>query len=194
MARPRVYLAGPDVFLRDPGAFAQRKKALCERYGFEGVFPLDGDLKPQGPDLRELGLAISRANEGLIRGCQLVIAQMTPFRGPSADVGTAYEMGFARACGLPVFAYSNVAEDFTTRTTAFVGTTHKRPDGHIEDGDQMQLEAFNLVDNLMLYGAIVASGGTLATSTSTPAERYTKLEAFEQCVAAAAKVFATGLP
>ena len=97
MTAPRVYLAGPDVFLPQPKAFAARKKALCSAYGFEGVFPLDADIEAHGLDKHELALRISRANETLIRSCQLLIAHVTPFRGPSCDVGTAYEMGFARA-------------------------------------------------------------------------------------------------
>ena len=66
MTRPRVYLAGPDVFLPQPKAFAARKKALCDAYGFEGVFPLDAEIDAQGVDKRELALRISRANEALI--------------------------------------------------------------------------------------------------------------------------------
>src|SRR3954471_17847562 len=43
-APPRVYLAGPDVFLRDPLTAAAAKKQLCASYGFVGVFPLDAEL------------------------------------------------------------------------------------------------------------------------------------------------------
>ncbi len=192
MTRPRAYLAGPDVFLPNPLAFAQRKKDVCERYGLEGVFPLDAELAERGVEGPELGLLISRANEGLIRSCQLVIAQITPFRGPSADVGTAYEMGFARALGLRVFAYSNVSENFAPRTQAFMAGCRTRADGQVEDEDQMQIESFDLADNLMLVGAVRDSGGHLETSSAPRAERYTSLAAFERCVKAAASAFATG--
>ena len=46
---------------------------------------------------------IAMRNETHIRSCQAVIANLTPFRGPSADVGTVYEVGFARALGLLIF-------------------------------------------------------------------------------------------
>jgi len=53
-ATPRIYLAGPDVFLPDPLGFAERKKALCSEAGLEGVFPLDAGLNldeiPSSPD------------------------------------------------------------------------------------------------------------------------------------------------
>jgi nucleoside 2-deoxyribosyltransferase len=41
-----------------------------------------------------------------------MIVNLTPFRGPSADVGSAYEMGFMRALGRPIFAYSHDARPF----------------------------------------------------------------------------------
>ena len=37
----RVYLAGPDVFLPDPVAWLERKKAICASSGLLGVSPLD---------------------------------------------------------------------------------------------------------------------------------------------------------
>jgi nucleoside 2-deoxyribosyltransferase len=129
---PRAYLAGPDVFLPAPLKFAQRKKDLCSRYGIEGVFPLDAVVDLDGAAPSEAALRISRANEGLIRTCQLVIAHITPFRGPSADVGTAYEIGFARALGLAIFAYSNVSKDFASRTAASV-RVRPRSAGGMED-------------------------------------------------------------
>jgi nucleoside 2-deoxyribosyltransferase len=179
---PRVYLAGPDVFLPDPMAVAERKKQLCRAYGFEGVFPLDAELDLGALEPRAAGLAISRANEELIRGCQLLIAQVTPFRGPSADVGTAFEMGFARALGLPVYAYTNVQTDFTARTREFVRTTRARSDQVIEDPDGMAIENFGLADNLMLVGAVEHSGGALVGLDAPASSRFTGLVAFQQCL------------
>ncbi len=185
---PRAYLAGPDVFLPRPEAFAAKKKALCSRYGFEGVFPLDAVLNLEGLSPHDAAIAISRANEQLIRSCQLVVAHVTPFRGPSADVGTAYEMGFARALGLRVFAYSNEANDFAARCDLLF-ETKRRPDGSLEDAWQMSVESFGLADNLMLIGAVEDSGGALVQHASSEAARFLDLTGFEQCLRAAAKVF-----
>lgn len=187
---PRAYLAGPDVFLPDPISIADKKKVLCSRYGFEGVFPLDADIDLTGLSPREAGTRISQANEALIRSAHLLIAHITPFRGPSADVGTAFEMGFARAIGLPIYAYSNERDDFTSRTVQFLGTTRRRPSGEIEDEDGMAIESFGLIDNLMIAGAVECSKGCVATTSSSRRERFTLLEAFENCLSTARQDFA----
>jgi hypothetical protein len=50
----------------------------------------------------------------------------------------------------------------------------------------MAIEPFELHDNLMLAGGVIASGGCLVTRTTTHGERYTSLDAFERCVMHAA--------
>ena len=166
-AAARVYLAGPDVFLPDPMTIARRKKALCAEYGFVGVFPLDACLDLSGLDGPSAAARIAAANEGLMRGCDLLIANMTPFRGPGMDGGTAYEMGFMRALGRPVFGYTNSPDPFATRTKNFVGAgVQRRADGTEEDEDGLQIEDFGLADNLMMAAAVTASGGEIAVCSA----------------------------
>jgi nucleoside 2-deoxyribosyltransferase len=104
----RVYLAGPEVFLPNAREIGARKRAICEQHGLAGVFPTDEE---NGFDpalcLSERAQGISRAMERVMQGCDAMIVNLTPFRGPSADVGSAYEMGFMRALGRSIFAYSN---------------------------------------------------------------------------------------
>src|ERR1700681_299298 len=97
----RIYLAGPDVFLPDAAALAADKRKLCADYGFIGVAPTDSKTDLSGLSKHAAAIEISADNEATIRSCDLLIANLTPFRGPSADVGTAYELGFARALGKP---------------------------------------------------------------------------------------------
>jgi nucleoside 2-deoxyribosyltransferase len=184
----RVYLAGPEVFLPNAREIGARKRAICERYGLVGVFPAEEEdaCDPALP-LPEWGLAISRAMEQVMRGCDAMIVNLTPFRGPSADVGSAYEMGFMRALGRPIFGYSNDGRLFLERVTAFCGgAIQLRPTGEHEDPDGMAVEPFEMHDNLMLIGGIAASGGCLIAETAAVAERYMSLAAFERCVACAA--------
>jgi nucleoside 2-deoxyribosyltransferase len=162
----RVYLAGPDVFLPDPVAWLERKKAICAGYGLVGVSPLDAlaeepDAWAALPEWQRIALR----NEAHIRGCAGLIANLTPFRGPSADVGTIYEVGFARALGLKLFGYATVAIPFLDRTIAALnGSASQAADGSWWDADGMLIEQFGLFDNLMIEGGIHGSGGTLLRS------------------------------
>ncbi|HJW77212.1 MAG TPA: nucleoside 2-deoxyribosyltransferase, partial [Beijerinckiaceae bacterium] len=40
-ARPKLYLAGPEVFLPEAIEIGRIKKDLCARYGIEGLYPFD---------------------------------------------------------------------------------------------------------------------------------------------------------
>ncbi|MCB9959518.1 MAG: nucleoside 2-deoxyribosyltransferase [Rhodospirillaceae bacterium] len=185
----RIYLAGPDVFLPDPQAQAAARKALCARYGFAGVFPLDGGVDLAGLVPVAAGLAIARANEELMRGCDLMIANATPFRGPSLDAGTAYEMGFMRALGKPVLAYANVVGSYADRVAALSGRplAHNVA-GHLVDDRGMAVEAFDMADNLMVVGAVAASGGELVLAGVPAGAEHTDLTAFEHCLEQAARL------
>ena len=190
----RVYLAGPEVFLLDADEIGRKKKQLCEKYGFVGVFPFDLQVPSTGQE--ECGYQIAANNEHLIESSEILIANMTPLRGPSADVGTAYEMGFARAKGLPVFAYSNIAQDFQTRNHLKIAGMSNKIVEHDQNG--MAIEAFGLVDNLMLDGAVHVRGsrvivpqklGELAIDGgAASADVFRSLSGFEQCLAEAQSI------
>ena len=136
------------------------------------------------PDWQRIALR----NEALIRSCTLMIANVTPFRGPSADVGTIYEVGFMRALGRPVFGYATTAEPFTQRSLAFAascGGAVEDDDRNWRDADRMLIEQFDLFDNLMIEAGIIGSGGALLIEEIPRADRWTDLSVFERCVRAA---------
>ena len=190
----RVYLAGPDVFLPDPHARGAALKVICARYGLTGVFPLEdlAEAEPAEWATRPLPHRIALCNEAHILGSAALIANLTPFRGPSADPGTVFEVGFMRALGRPVFGWSNAAPDFTARTLAFLGdSATPAEDGGWRDNEGMALESFGCLDNLMIDGAVVASGGCLEAADLPAAQRWTDLAAFERCVARAATALGT---
>jgi nucleoside 2-deoxyribosyltransferase len=184
----RVYLAGPDVFLPDPHGRAAMLKAICARHGLAGISPLDDPPDaPAHASALPPARRIALCNEAHMRASAALIANLTPFRGPSADAGTVFELGYMRALGRPLFGWSNAAADFTTRTLTFLAGQAKRAgDGGWRDGDGMAVEAFGCADNLMIDGAIVMSGGSLFVAEVPSARRWTDLEAFERCVSAAA--------
>ena len=159
----RVYLAGPDVFLPDPHARGDRMKAICAANGLVGVFPLDQVSVPGGPLMPDW-LRIGLGNEAHIRSCDILIANLTPFRGVSADPGTVYELGFMRALGRPVFGWSASGLTLKERT---------RTDG-------FEIEDFGLYENLMIAAAVADSGGVFVAETL--ADPWVDLSLFERCV------------
>ncbi|MEM7188729.1 MAG: nucleoside 2-deoxyribosyltransferase [Pseudomonadota bacterium] len=187
---PKVYLAGPDVFLANAGQVLQQKKDICEQHGMIGVSPLDNDIE----DAEGLNgaMTISAGNEAAMDACDTVVANMTPFRGPSMDVGTAYEMGYMRAAGKPVFGYTNDARTFEDRIEAHfsddaeVATLTQREGQSVkEDPDGMAVEPFGLSENLMMVAAVNASGGEVHQETTEADQLFSDLTAFEAAVAQA---------
>ncbi len=170
---PRAYLAGPDVFLPDSLAVGEAKKQICEQHGIIGVFPLDGPYERlAGLSAREAGLVAFDICIELMDTCDIGIANMTPFRGPSMDIGTAVEMGYLFAQGKPVFGYSNAASVYPDRVA---------PDG-------MFIEPFDLCDIVMAPGTVARSTGGLPTQPPQPQKTIEigSLEVFTECVRRAA--------
>jgi nucleoside 2-deoxyribosyltransferase len=187
----RAYLAGPDVFLREAEALASAKRDLCRRYGLAGVSPIDTVIDFSGLSKSESALRVALTNEQLIRDCDLVIANITPFRGPSADVGTVYEVGYARGLGRPVYAYTNDGRNLLQRITEdAIFKLTLGGSGRYEDEHQMHVEDFDCFDNLMLLGPLYDGSNFRVVKKSVPRDRYyTDLEGFEECLRLAAKVF-----
>ncbi|MFM2043626.1 MAG: hypothetical protein RLY86_2202 [Pseudomonadota bacterium] len=146
---PRIYLAGPEVFLPDPAAAAVSMKQICAGLGLDGMFPQDSQLVrglAEGP--ATFAARIRAANLDLVRLADGVIANVTPFRGPGADDGTAFEIGAAVALGKPVFLWSAEAGTLLDRTRRRQPVTLA---GDIwRDADGMEVEEFGLPVNLML--------------------------------------------
>jgi nucleoside 2-deoxyribosyltransferase len=168
----------------------QAKKELCGRYGFEGLFPLDAELtQEQGTGL---STRIFVANmEALVR-CDAVVANVTPFRGVSADVGTVFEIAYARALAKPVFAYTNIPGDLRQRVAAGFGLRETAGTGERDFArDGMAVENFGLADNLMIVEAIRLQGWDIAAHAAPSDQQLTSLIAFEDCMRRARQYFAT---
>ncbi|SES76555.1 nucleoside 2-deoxyribosyltransferase [Variovorax sp. OV084] len=98
--RPRVYLAGPDVFRPDAAEHFALMAAVCERLGLEALSPFDASINAStSPHV------IYAKNMELLRSAQGVVANLAPFRGAEPDSGTVFEVGVASALGLPVVGY-----------------------------------------------------------------------------------------
>jgi nucleoside 2-deoxyribosyltransferase len=173
----RVYLAGPDVFLPDPLLRFAEMKRICALHGLTGVSPLDaldGGDSPEWQALPE-ALRIARRNEVHITRCDIMIANLTPFRGPSADAGTVFEIGYMRALGRPIHGWTNDPRPFAERSRGLDRTSML-----VED---FAVPGMVMVDNLMIAGAILGSGGKVSAADPGESGLWSDLSAFTACVA-----------
>ena len=180
MAVPKLYLAGPDVFLPHAAAMAQAKRDLCAAHGLEGIAPFNPNLDLNRP-AAELWRAIYADDLRMMRESDAILANLTPFRGASADAGTLLELGWFLGRGKPIFGYSNCAALFCDRSQA----QQRALPGQMS---AVAVEDFGLPDNLMVPGAVEWGGGLAMTLPPDGLTRpFDALDIFEICVAQAAK-------
>jgi nucleoside 2-deoxyribosyltransferase len=178
----KAYLAGPDVFLPDAVAHARRKAEICAHLGFEGQPPLNEDVAALAsmPDA-EAWQTIYSKDIAMMEQCDIIIANLTPFRGVSADSGTLVEVGWFLGRGKPVFGYSNCAASFNERCRTYGAALPDPIPG-------LSVEGFGLPDNLMIAGAVLQAGGYPMVVPQDGCDRpFDSLEMFEACAALAAR-------
>ncbi len=169
----RLYLAGPDVFLPDARARMAPKKALVVGAGHEPLLPLDATLDADlvRDPKPKVARTIFAANCALIEAADAVLANLTPFRGPSADAGTLWEVGYAFGLGKPIYGYSNVTAPFADRARAHLTAN---PDG-------LEVEDFDLPsDNLMVHFSLTR----FFAHEAAPERVWRDLTSFEMALAA----------
>ena len=161
MRRPKIYLAGPDIFLPNAVEIARIKNQLTTAAGFLPLNPMDNNLgKP--PELRadreRFADLIFQADFEMIYECDAIIANLTPFRGVSADVGTAAAVGMGIMGGKKVFGYTNDFRDYAIRVL-HESEGPIRDDGEWLDARGWLIERFGLTDNIMIDRGVRRSGG-----------------------------------
>jgi nucleoside 2-deoxyribosyltransferase len=179
----KIYLAGPDVFLPDPIAIGRRKADICARHGLSGLYPLDNAVDLSAGDA---SLRIFKGNEAMMDAADAVIANLTPFRGPGADSGTVYELGYMAGRGKLCLAYSNDPSPYAERVARH-GRVAKSSDGRLIDHNGLTVEDFGWSDNLMMIHALDLYGCRLVTPRQPPTDIWHDLTAFEACVRLAAE-------
>jgi nucleoside 2-deoxyribosyltransferase len=171
---PRAYLAGPDVFLPDAVAHAGRKIEICRRHGLLGLAPLNEDVALPDTGARAWQTIFDK-DIAMMQQCDLIIANLTPFGGASADAGTLIEVGWFLGQSRPIFGYSNTVRSFEDRMRAQLGSA-----------DEMAIEGFHLPDNLMIVGAVQGTGHPIVLPKDDAERGMGALDVFEACVAVAA--------
>jgi nucleoside 2-deoxyribosyltransferase len=182
LPRPRIYLAGPDVFFHKPVEHGERLKKICAAYGIEGMFPMDNKLPERflnGNMGREAGMWIYRADVAMMDKADACVANMTPFRGPSMDSGTCFEMGYITAQKKPLFGYTTDGRSYDEKVVEWQEGRELHEDyetGTKCDKNGHSVEGFQMHDNLMMVGGVTDSTGYVYSS-------------FEDAVKAAAEYF-----
>jgi nucleoside 2-deoxyribosyltransferase len=142
----RIYLAGPDVFRANNVEHFRELKALCTKYNFEGCSPLDCDLSIE----MITSQIIFKSNYKLIDSCDIVLANLTQFRGDCVDDGTSWEIGYA-------FAKQKLICGYTPNYNIELKNATKHTDNNFPI-----VEDFGNCVNLMIEDSINLSGGVIA--------------------------------
>ena len=160
----KVYLAGPEVFHPQSEKIFKLKEGICRRMGFVPTTPFDARAHMEdmqfSPDT--LGKMIYLENIKLIELSDAVVANITPFRGPHMDCGTAFELGYAHALRKRVACYSQDERGLSDRIkhTGFL------------DKEGLIVENFDMAENLMIAApALIGSCGVVVKHVS-PKERF----------------------
>ena len=142
----KIYLAGPDVFEKDSIEIGKKYVKLCEKYGLEGLYPLDNIINFK-QEKQKIAQDIYQANKNLLNECDFVIANLNSFRGKESDSGTIWECGYASALGKKVYGYIN-------RSTTYLQQFNKNEILSTKDGftdlDGKFIEDFDYCVNLMI--------------------------------------------
>ena len=136
-----IYLAGPDVFAPDASERLRKKKEyLCrEVTGVTVLTPFDLE-PPMMETKQEIAYIIRRNNVAFVASCDVIVANLNPFRGDEPDSGTVYEVAYGTALGKTVIGYMD----------AFAMTQRERLGE--KDAKGWEVEDFGLPLNLMFYG------------------------------------------
>ena len=112
---------------------------------------------------------IFKNNISLIRQCDIIIANLTPFRGACIDDGTAFEIGYGFSQGLKIYGYTTHLNKSLIEITHELFDVSKQPEFTI-------IENFdNHPVNLMIYESIKESGGFICETFEEVIKKISEL-------------------
>jgi nucleoside 2-deoxyribosyltransferase len=148
-----LYIGGPDPAMEDGKRLLAEKRRLCQNKGFVGVVSSESILVETQPS-EAMAREIYTDRVRHMRLADAAILNLTPWRGPGCNTGTAFEAGFMAALGKPVFAYLNVESEqeaeLRARIEISMGLALDRR-GVWRDADGGEIEDFGLPEDLMLW-------------------------------------------
>jgi nucleoside 2-deoxyribosyltransferase len=187
--KPKLYLAGPEVFLPDPVEHAEQQRALCEQYGFTPLHPVDNGPDVGAPSIEALmrlyetvklyhtdprpalmalpsedvrcAMKIYLGNLNYVRQCDIVVANCNAFRGALVDDGTAYELGLGNGLGKPTYGYIDTAPPAVQSVLKRYPYTIQADGVPMDQDGYLVIDDFGTAINLMLECGMLLSGGRL---------------------------------
>jgi nucleoside 2-deoxyribosyltransferase len=187
--KPKLYLAGPEVFLPNALAYAEQQRVLCAQYGFTPLHPIEN-----GPALgahsvealtrlyeavklfridahrafvalpseeMQCAMKIYLGNIAYLRACDIVVANCNAFRGALVDDGTAYELGLGNGLGKPTYGYITAALPAVHNVLQRYPCTIPADGVPIDQDGYLVVDAFGTAINLMLECGMLLGGGRL---------------------------------
>lgn len=150
-----VYLAGPHRFHPQAARLTAAQDALCAAAGVLPLRSAAADPDVSGTENGELrARMIYSETAARLRLADAVVADLSPWRGPGPDAGSAFEAGFAAALGKPVCAYANLQDEdeaeLLERVRAHLGGAPDA-DGAWRDGEGALIEDLGLPETAMLW-------------------------------------------
>ena len=145
-----IYLAGPDVFFPNARQVLAQKVAICSTYGLLGLSPADNEVE-HDDHTQNIAQSIFSGNIALMRQADAILANVSSFRGPNMDPGTAFEIGFFKALNKPIVLYSEDTQRLTERVCVWDDQEYSSNDTSVFfDKNGSVIENFGLVENLMI--------------------------------------------
>ncbi len=142
----KIYIAGPDVFEVNSVEIGKNLVKLCQKYGYQGLYPLD-NVVDFSQSKHKIAQDIFDANIAMIQEADIVIANLNPFRGKEPDSGTVFECGYAYGLNKEVYGYLSDASHYTDR---FAEDERFAKEGVLYDLEERLIEDFDYPLNLML--------------------------------------------
>jgi nucleoside 2-deoxyribosyltransferase len=172
LAVPRVYLAGPMVFMPEPDALFAHMKRICSAHGLEGVSPLDNQIGLEGvPAGHALAERIVAADIRLMHALDGGLFCLDGIRrGAEMDAGTAFEVGYMAALGKKLAGWTRDGRDYPQKVASYFGSplqpaadnAQGGTSGSLRDPDGLLVHSEGCVQNAMVHIGIERAGGTVS--------------------------------
>jgi nucleoside 2-deoxyribosyltransferase len=145
----KVYLAGPEVFSHDAPVIFEKAVKFAKEIGLVPLSPFDAVPASHVKNDVSMAKKIYQGNVGLIDECDVVVANLSSFRGSEPDSGTVFEVGYAIARGKKVIAFIEQESHYYEKVMK-VSRIFRDESGGWRDEQQRWVEEMGMQFNLMI--------------------------------------------